>query len=262
MEEAGQQEGLAVRTYFVRNRNALVARSEFEDLYVDYYLGLADRSIRHIPEHDQLLKDAIAGITLHCASRPRNESIAWTVNFQDPLVNLFVAGDNGTGTVIGNLFTEDVRMGEENLFYVDTVKGRDPARRSVVTFSGSDVLAAAEHFYRQSEQRPARFLRLGEEDFLLVAAQPDCDMQWFEGLNEESAQRLREEETLSLLEIRHYKWQCGCSEERILGVIANSARNRLDELFGKDGQITASCPRCGARYSFDREQVASFLDKK
>ena len=31
-------EGLDVRTYFVRERNALLARADFGELYVDYYL--------------------------------------------------------------------------------------------------------------------------------------------------------------------------------------------------------------------------------
>ncbi len=38
MSTEDQTEGFEVRTYFVRGRNALVARADFGALYVDYYL--------------------------------------------------------------------------------------------------------------------------------------------------------------------------------------------------------------------------------
>ncbi len=93
--------GLEVRTSFVRNRNALLARADFGELFVDYYLHLGAHGLRLEPAIDALFKRALAAFTLHCASRPRNELTAWTVNFQEPLLNLFLAGDNGTGAVTG-----------------------------------------------------------------------------------------------------------------------------------------------------------------
>ena len=101
--------GLEVRTYFVRGRNALVARAEFSDLYVEYYLHQGQHGYQHEPLHDGLLKQGLAAITLHAASRPWNESVAWTIHLREPLLNLFVAGDNRLGTVIGQLFTENVK---------------------------------------------------------------------------------------------------------------------------------------------------------
>ena len=79
--------GLEVRTYFVRNRNALVARAAFSELFVDYYLHLSEHKIRLRPEFDAMFKRALVGLTLHCASRPWNELVAWTLHFQDPLVS-------------------------------------------------------------------------------------------------------------------------------------------------------------------------------
>src|SRR3954469_17248094 len=89
--------GLEVRTHFVRNRNVLIAQANFGDLFVDYYLHLSANQIKPAPEHDALFKRALAAFVLHCASRPRNELTAWTINFQEPRVNLFLTGDNETG---------------------------------------------------------------------------------------------------------------------------------------------------------------------
>ena len=46
--------GLEVRTHYVRQRNALVARADFADLFVDYYLHLSENRIKVEPEHDAL----------------------------------------------------------------------------------------------------------------------------------------------------------------------------------------------------------------
>src|SRR5688572_8136727 len=108
-------QGLEVRTYFVRGRNALVARADFGELYVDYYLHLGQFGYRYAPEHDSMLKEALAALTLHCASRPWNEETAWTIHFTQPLVNLFVTGDNRRGAVVGQLFTENVKEDGQNV---------------------------------------------------------------------------------------------------------------------------------------------------
>ena len=54
--------GLEVRTYFVRGRNALVARADFGELYVDYYLHQGQHGRQHRPEDDEMLKEALAAM--------------------------------------------------------------------------------------------------------------------------------------------------------------------------------------------------------
>src|SRR6059036_2623445 len=104
-----EAEGLEVRTYFVRERNALVARADFGELYVDYYLHQGQMGRQNRPAEDASMQDALAARTLHCASCPWNETTAWTIHFSAPLVNVLVSGDNNRGTVVGQLFTEDVK---------------------------------------------------------------------------------------------------------------------------------------------------------
>jgi len=251
--------GLEVRTYFVRDRNVLIARADFGPLFVDYYLHLGASQIRVAPEHDALFKRALAAFTLHSASRPWNELIAWTINIQQPLVNLFLTGDNGTGAVTGRVFDENVKEGPENLFYADVVRGNQPKRRSAVTFAGHDPIAGAEALYARSEQRGARFFQLGEEDYALVAEHPDCDLAWFAALTPERVAVLDQTETLALLERRIHRWHCGCNQARMMEVLRPAMAQDPEALFGDDPKLEIRCPRCGARHAITREALEAFL---
>ena len=118
-------EGHEILTSFVRHRNVLLAQGAFSELYVDYYLHLAEHGLRHADAHDALFKDALAAFTLHCASRPPKETIAWTLHFQEPFVNLFLGGDTDDSIVTGRVFAEDVKEMESNRLYADVARPGD-----------------------------------------------------------------------------------------------------------------------------------------
>lgn len=254
--------GLEVRTYFVRSRHALLARASFSELYVDYYLHLGASRITVAPEHDGMFKRALAAFSLHCASRPRNELVAWTINFQAPLVNLFLTCDNATGAVTGRVFDENVKEGPQNLFYSDVVRLGQPKRRSAVTFAAADPIVGAEALYTQSEQRGARYFQLGEEEFALVTEHPDCDLAWFRGLTVEQMRRLEETETLVLMERRVHRWHCGCNQRRMMEVLAPAMRQDPETLFGLEPKLEMRCPRCGARHAITREALEAYVAEK
>ena len=69
-------EAIEIQCYFVRERNALLVRGDFSPLYTDYYLHLMQHGIRHSPELDGMLKDAMAMLTLHLTARPWAETVA------------------------------------------------------------------------------------------------------------------------------------------------------------------------------------------
>lgn len=250
---------LEVLSYFVRGRNALVTRSRMTDLYLDYYLHQGQHGYQHLPVHDGLLKEALAALVLHCASRPWNEMIGWTVHLDNAGLNLFVTGDNPKGRIVGQLFSENVRKTGQNLFCADVVRGTDQPRRSSVDFEGENVFRAVEAFYARSEQRPARFFELEEEDYVMVSAQPDCDEEWLAGLSQEDVGRLDELETLSLLERRYYRWECGCNQQRMMEVLVPVMAQDPEGLFGGETLIRMGCPRCGARHVITREALEGFI---
>jgi len=256
-----ENSGLEVTSSFVRRRNVLVAKADFSQLYVDYYLHLSDQGLKVAPEHDALFKRALAAFVLHSASRPHNELTAWTINFQEPLVNLFLTGDNADGSVAGRVFAENVKEMPTNLFFTDVVRGTQPKRRSSVEFEGGDPMAAVEAYYRKSEQRPARYFQTGEEEFALVAAHPDYDEAWFEALTVEQVKAFDTAEELGLLEKRIHRWHCGCNQARMLQVLAPVFKQDAEGLFGEDEKIEIRCPRCAARYAITREALEAFVAK-
>jgi molecular chaperone Hsp33 len=252
-------DGLEIRTYFVRGRNALVARADFGELFVDYYLHAGENGLRLPQAADAMLKEALVAVALHGASRPWNESSAWTLHFEEPLLNLFVACDNRDGSVIGQAFDENIRVGGTNLFLADTVRGSAAARRSSVSFEGTSPFRAAEEYYRRSEQRPARVCQFADEDHVMVTAQPDYDETWFEGLDDRAIRALDGSETLALLERRRCRWKCGCTERRMLEMLAPIMARDPEGLFGDDAVLRIGCPRCGARRVITRETLEAFL---
>lgn len=262
MESGATQLGdtrFEVRTWFVRGRNVLLARADFGALYVDYYLHFAQQSRRPSTENDSLLKDTLAALTLHAASRPMAEMTAWTVSLQNPRVNLFVTSDSSHGRIIANLFTEHVKEQEKNLFHSEVTDARNPLRRSTVHFEDTDIFRAVEEYYRRSEQRPARLFRCGPEDFAMVSAHPDYDKSWFDALTAADVAKLAETETLRPLELRKYNYECGCNQERLMALLAPTMRASPDDLFGGQERVIAVCPRCGTRHNITRESMEAFL---
>lgn len=244
-----------IESIFVRHRNALVLRGQFTPIFTDYYLHLMQHGIRHAVELDQMLKDALAMLTLHLVARPWSESIAWTVNLRAPRVNLFVTGGSVEEAITGRIFTEDVREPDRNFFYSQTSEaGLPEPRTSTLEVVGKAPVAWISQFYDQSEQRPARAFRLEDENFVLVCAQPDCDMEWFEALDEDRVSQIDTTEETKLLETRRFRFNCGCTLEKILPVLGGW-KERLDELFEDADFIKIQCPRCAAKFKVTRDMI-------
>jgi len=244
------ESNIEVRCYFVRERNALAVRADFSPAYLDHYLHLMQHEIRMDPGHDGKLKDALAACTLHLASRPWNEVSAWTVHFSELKLNLFVTGNSREENIIGRIFTEDIKDDGKNLFIAQVNDFPKEPRKSVIEFEGNNSLFdIAEEYYRKSEQRLARFFSHSEEDFVLICAQPQCDQQWLNALDDEAVRKLDSNEELSLLETRKYRYHCGCNPERILPKLASVSAG---EIFGERDTVSIDCPRCAARFRITR----------
>jgi len=244
-----------IESIFVRHRNALVLRGQFTSIYTDYYLHLMQHGIRHAPELDQMLKDALAMLTLHLVARPWAETIAWTANLRAPRINLFVTGGSIEESVVGRIFTEDVREPSRNYFYsqTTTLESREP-RLSTLEVDGRDPACWVSQYYDQSEQRPARAFRLEDENFALVTAQPGCDLEWFAALDEDAVANITATEETTLLETRRFRFHCGCTLEKILPILGGW-KNKPEQLFEGADVIRIQCPRCAASYEVSREML-------
>jgi molecular chaperone Hsp33 len=244
-----------IESIFVRHRNALLVRGQFTPIYTDYYLHLMQHGIRPPGELDQMLKDTLAMLTLHLVARPWAETIAWTANLRAPRVNLFVTGSSFEEAITGRIFTEDVREPDRNFFYSQTTSTDQPEpRTSTMEINGRDPISWISQFYDQSEQRPARAFRLDDENFVLIAAQPDCDLEWLESLDEAAVAKIEVTEETNLLESRKFRFFCGCTLDKILPILGGW-KDRPDELFEGADFINIQCPRCAAKYRVTRDMI-------
>jgi len=246
-------EGILVRNHFVRGRNVLIAEADFTGLFNEHAAHLNAFSL-DVPDWQiEIFQPFLAGFTLHAASRPRNEVLAWTIHFQEPHLNTFLTGDTELSTVAGRTFAEGLRDEDSNMFYQEQVVRGKPLHRSIVPFEGTSPKGTIEFYYAQSEQRPGKFVHLGENRYALVTAHPDFDPVWFRNLADGDVAGLEHTETLAPLETRRYRWFCGCNHGKIVDILANPMRSDPEGLFGNDETITVNCPRCAARYRISRE---------
>jgi len=250
-----QEDFTKIESVFVRHRNALLIRGQFTSIYTDYYLHLMQHGIRHAMDLDQMLKDSLAMLTLHLVARPWAETIAWTANLRAPRINLFVTGGSVSESITGRIFTEDVREPDRNYFYsqTTTIQSQEP-RLSTMEIEGRDPIDWVSQFYGQSEQRPARAFRLEDENFAIVAAQPDCDLEWLAALDEKAVAEIDQTEETNVLETRRFRFHCGCTLDRILPILGGW-RDKPDELFEESDFITLQCPRCAAKYMVTRDMI-------
>jgi molecular chaperone Hsp33 len=238
---------------FVRGRNALLCAGDFGPMFMDCYLQLAQNSVVLAGGADEKLKLLLAALTLHAAAQPRAVTCAWTLHLEDERLNLFAVAENPTGHVTGQVFAENIRELGVSVLHSEVATADGPRRRSSVDLPGGGVLAAAEAYYAQSEQRPARYFGLGGDTFALLSAQPDCDVAWLRGVETAEVGRLVRDEARAPLERRIYRLACGCTPDRIAGAIRPALLGSVDEVFGGDGHIRVSCPRCGRWHEIPRE---------
>lgn len=229
------------------------------------WVDLEKHMHRHEVDYPEDLRDLfrvfLAVFALHAASRPKHQVLAWTLNFQKPLFNLFLAADTDLDSVTGRIFTENIRQGEDQRFYQESARIGQPVMRSICLFSGNDPFLAAETFYRQSEQRLARFFQIAPTEFSMLVAHPDCDETWLTNLSHEDIHGLSREEKVVPIEIRPLRWFCGCNEERLLHALAAPYRMAPEDLFAQEEMLEAQCPRCASRYRLRREAMEAYVAK-
>ncbi len=255
-----QEEFTKFESIFVRHRNVLMVQADLSPIFTDYYVHLMEQKIKYSPELDRQMKDFLAALSLHLVARPWAETTAWTANLRAPRVNFFVTGSCTHELITGRLFTEDVREPDRNLLYSQTtVPGKKP-RVSTIEVEDNNPLQWLDHYYEQSEQRPGKCLDLGEDQYVLFAAQPGYDQEWFDSLDAKIAKDVLKTEETKLLETRKLRFHCGCSVEKVLPALGVWA-SKPDELFQGAEQVTVQCPRCASNYLITPAILQKYLEE-
>jgi molecular chaperone Hsp33 len=242
-----------VESYLVRRRDALAVYGDFRPLLRDLELHSLAWELHYDPLVLQLLADGLTALGLHLASLPPNQFVGWTVSIQEPPVNLFFAGDSGSGAVVGRAFLEGVEPRPENLFVAQLKSPDSEPRRSTVPVDGIDIYGMVEHYYTRSEQRLARFLHDGPRAVLILAL-PQADAAWIRSLAPEAAFQLPREREVKLLARRHLTWRCGCDREKLANVLVGAYGSAPEALFKEEERVEVECPRCGALLAVSRDE--------
>ena len=232
----------------------LVVRADFEPLFAGY-LDHVRRWEREPDGFGQvLMRQGLGAAVLHLSGRPPGENLGWTIHLHQPPTNIFLTGDSADNIVTGRLYTEHVKTDEpgSRMIVQSSRAGRTPTQ-STIAVEGIDVLKIFEQYYRQSEQTPARLFEISDTEFVMLQALPEADHEWLLGLGRDEALGIAEDD-LRPLDTPIFRYRCGCSARRMVGVMRELFRRDPDELFHGDGGVEISCPRCGRRWWVDREE--------
>ncbi|MGQ0720730.1 MAG: Hsp33 family molecular chaperone HslO [Candidatus Eiseniibacteriota bacterium] len=249
--EAAKVGEASVRRHLDREHDLIVLVADFAPLHAAYL----DHVQRWESEPDGLsqilMRQGLGAAALHLACRPAGENVAWTINLHRPPTNVFLTGDSGERTVTGRIFTENVRPAESSRMYVQTSRAGGTPVVSTIDVQGHDLLHMFERYYDMSEQTPARFFEATDTEFVMLLGLPDTRSAWLRGLGREEALGLCDD-GLPLLDERTYRFQCGCSPQKILEVIRGMFAKDPEELFRGEGGVEVFCPRCGRRWWVER----------
>jgi molecular chaperone Hsp33 len=159
-------------------------------------------------------------------------------------------------------------------------RGRDPQRyQGLVPLEGTDLAAAFERYFAQSEQLPTRILLAADDQRaagVMLQKLPgdagDAD-GWiragalFDTLapaellawtGPELVHKLFHEETPEVLANRPLSFACSCSRERVAGMLQSLGEDEALAAVA-DGAARVRCEFCGENYVFTEEEVADLF---
>jgi molecular chaperone Hsp33 len=230
----------------------VLADGDFTSLLKAHTEHVARWELPTDPFLEVLMRQGLAGMTLHLSGRKYDETVGFTLNLRQPAVNLFLTGDAARASVVGRAFEEGVKTVESSRLFVQSARADQPVVQSVIEVQGLDVLEVFEQYYARSEQSPARFFELSGNRFLLVQSLPDVDTTWLEGLDPARADEI-DLSADEFLVRRVFRFQCGCSPTRMLEMLRVIYAADPDDLFRGEAGVETFCPRCGARWWIERD---------
>ena len=177
------------------------------------------------------------------------------------MANLFVSGSSLTESVVARAFTEDVRVPDQNTQFTQMIRDGKNPQTSVILLHGDTPETWVEDYYRQSEQRIVRCFELPDENFILITAQPDADLDWLQNLTLEDAAAIEKNEATKIMETRRLRFHCGCTIDKILPTIRTMKKDFAD-LLSEQGKLDITCPRCAAQYVVTPDMLQDGPDER
>jgi molecular chaperone Hsp33 len=228
-----------------------LAAADFGPIYLAYEEHVRRWELPLDATGTQLVREGLAALALHLATRPADETVGVTLNFRTPPLNVFLTGNAGTLTVTGRMFTEDVQTAGANRLFVQSYRPQTGPVQSAMDFESANALRVFEEYYARSEQAATRFLHLGAARVMMAQALPEGRPADIEALTPESAQALLDS-GLELLATQPVHFRCGCNRDKILSALRLIFAGKEADLFRGESGVETFCPRCGARWWIER----------
>lgn len=230
-----------------------------------------------------LLGEALAAVVLLSATIEMDGSLILQVQGDGPL-HLLVVQATGDRTLRGLArWHDDVPMGDlaaafgdgRMVITIDPGKGRE-RYQGIVELTGASLAQALDAYFAQSEQLPTRLWLAADGESaagLLLqtmpgdSADPDAWSRTvmlaetvrpgeLRGLPvEHLLNRLYHEEDVRLFGGDPVSFRCGCSRERVAGMLRNLGDDEVRGVLAERGEVEVHCEFCNARYAFDAVDV-------
>lgn len=243
-----------------QERQIILSVGDFTDFFAAYqnHVELWGEPLDGLS--DVFLRQGLAAGVIHLSNEPRDMSFGLTIHIVKPPTNVFIAGDSRESAVTGRIHVDGVKELESSRLYMQSQRPNREPSLSIIEVHSLDLLDFYEKYYRESEQRPARFFELDEASFAQVAALPGADPDFFPGLDRDQTKELLAQEDLQLLEARPFFFQCGCNPDRMITALRQMFGGNPEEIFEGDPKIEVTCPRCGRRWWVSREEFDKYED--
>jgi len=178
--------------------------------------------------------------------------------------------------------------GEGTLFVTIDQAQTDHRYQGIVSLGDGSLSQALQTYFEQSEQLPTRLwlacdgesvtgfmlqkLPTGEADsrgeqtgdFFAeceMLANTVSDEEWLSTSCETLLHRLFHEHDLRLFEPKSAYFQCGCSRERVDGIVRSLGQDEVDSIISEQGVIDIRCEFCNRLWSYDSVDANALLAK-
>ncbi|SMF93640.1 molecular chaperone Hsp33 [Methylomagnum ishizawai] len=262
----------------------------FEDLGIRGELVRLDASWRSVQERHpyppkvaEQLGQALAATLLLSATIKFQGSLILQAQSGGPIQTLVAQATHSRGLrglarwqgeVAGQSLAE--LFGEGRLVLTIQNEGNEPYQ-GIVPLEGANLAAALQSYFALSEQLPTRLWlaadgqratglfiqelpaqRRSQEDWDRIAYLADTvtEAELLKLPRQELLYRLFNEERVRVFESEPVAFRCGCSRERIEGLLAHLAQDAIESIAHERGLIEVDCEFCNRHYSFDPIDVS------
>jgi hypothetical protein len=205
------------------------------------------------PESTPMLKRFFAAAGLAAVSLAEAEWWGWSVTFPQSSIGLF-CGVEPEGMVCGTVLESDP---SKNLVVVQRKGKKAPMAQSYFSLMTQDPVEVVERYFEEAEQTLIRIAVDSKGRGALLRPMPGGNFDDIAGFSDDELIArcfgLAADGAIKKLDEVLLFYECPCNQQKIDAIIKGLPENQLAELWGDLDSLEVSCPRCGRKYTVNRE---------